>query len=62
MQALLAVNWLMVVLPPVSCRKVTPYAADSGKWVLGHVGGFGGMLLQFLLIVGIVAAILYAQR
>ena len=40
--------------------KVTPYAADSGKWVLGHVGGLGGMLLQFLLIVGI-AAILYAE-
>ncbi len=39
--------------------KVTPYAADTGKWLLSHAGGLGGMLLQFLLVV-IVAAILYA--
>lgn len=40
--------------------KVTPYAADTGKWVLGQVGGFGGMVIQFLLVVTI-AAILYAS-
>jgi predicted PurR-regulated permease PerM len=39
--------------------KVTPYAADTGKWVLAQIGGFGGMLIQFLLVVTI-AAILYA--
>ena len=39
--------------------KVTPYAADSSKWVLSQVGGLGGMLLQFLLVVTI-AVILYA--
>jgi predicted PurR-regulated permease PerM len=39
--------------------KITPYAADSGKWVLAQVGGLGGMLIQFLLVVTI-AAILYA--
>lgn len=39
--------------------KATPYAADSGKWLLGQVGGLGGMLLQFLLVV-VIAAILYA--
>lgn len=39
--------------------KVTPYAADTGKWVLSQVGGLGGMLLQFLLVV-LIAAILYA--
>jgi predicted PurR-regulated permease PerM len=39
--------------------KVTPYAADTGKWMLAQVGGFGGMLIQFLLVVTI-AAILYA--
>ena len=39
--------------------KVTPYAADTGKWLLAQVGGFGGMLIQFLLVVTI-AAILYA--
>lgn len=39
--------------------KVTPYAADTGKWVLGQVGGLGGMLIQFLLVVTI-AAILYS--
>ncbi|PKO39441.1 MAG: hypothetical protein CVU31_17155 [Betaproteobacteria bacterium HGW-Betaproteobacteria-4] len=39
--------------------KVTPYAADTGKWVLAQVGGVGGMLIQFLLVVTI-AAILYS--
>lgn len=39
--------------------KVTPYAAGSGKWVLSQVGGLGGMLMQFLLVV-VIAAILYA--
>ena len=39
--------------------KVTPYAADTGKWVLAQVGGIGGMLIQFLLVVTI-AAILYS--
>ena len=40
--------------------KVSPYAADTGKWVLGQVGGLGGMLIQFLLVVTI-SAILYAS-
>jgi len=39
--------------------KVTPYAADTGKWVLAQVGGLGGMLIQFLLVVTI-AAIAYS--
>ncbi len=39
--------------------KVTPYAADTGKWVLAQVGGLGGMLIQFLLVVTI-AAIIYS--
>jgi predicted PurR-regulated permease PerM len=39
--------------------KVTPYAADTGKWLLGQVGGVGGMLIQFLLVVTI-SAILYS--
>jgi predicted PurR-regulated permease PerM len=39
--------------------KVTPYAADTGKWVLAQVGGLGGMLIQFLLVVTI-AAILFS--
>ena len=40
--------------------KITPYAADTGKWVLAQVGGLGGMLVQFLLIVTI-AAIMYSS-
>jgi len=40
--------------------KITPYAADTGKWVLSQVGGLGGMLIQFLLVI-IVAAILYSS-
>lgn len=40
--------------------KVMPHAAETGKWVLAQVGGIGGMLIQFLLIVAI-TAILYGQ-
>lgn len=40
--------------------KATPYAADTGKWVLAQVGGFGGMLIQFLLVVTI-SAIFYSS-
>ena len=40
--------------------KVTPYAADAGKWMLAQVGGLGGMLIQFLLVVTI-SGILYAS-
>lgn len=40
--------------------QVTPYAADTGKWVLAQVGGIGGMLVQFFLVVTI-AAIMYAS-
>ncbi|KAB2922363.1 MAG: AI-2E family transporter YdiK [Dechloromonas sp.] len=39
---------------------LTPYAASTGKWALAQVGGLGGMLIQFLLIVTI-AAILYGS-
>ncbi len=39
--------------------QLTPYAADTGKWALAQVGGLGGMLVQFLLIVTI-AAIMYS--
>jgi len=40
--------------------KVTPYAADTGRWVLTQVSGLGGMLIQFLLVVTI-AAIFYSS-
>lgn len=40
--------------------KATPYAAQTGKWLLAEVGGLGFMLLQFLLVV-ILSAILYAS-
>lgn len=39
--------------------KVSPYSAQTGKWVLGQVGGLGFMLLQFFLIV-VLSAVLYA--
>lgn len=45
---------------PAIVAKITPYAADTGKWALARVGGLGGMLIHFLLIV-IIAAILYAS-
>lgn len=40
--------------------KVTPYAAESGKWLLAEVGGLGFMAIQFLLIVAL-SAVLYAN-
>ena len=39
---------------------VSPYAADTGKWVLAQFGGLGGMVIQFFLVV-IIAAILYSS-
>ncbi|MDR0775625.1 MAG: AI-2E family transporter YdiK [Azonexus sp.] len=44
---------------PALVAKITPHAADTGKWVLARVGGLGGMLVQFLLIV-VLSAILYS--
>lgn len=57
----LAALWTQLAIdgPAGIVSKVTPYAADTGKWVLAQVGGIGGMLIQFLLIVTI-AAILYS--
>lgn len=40
--------------------KFQPYTIDVGAWLLARMGGLGGMLLQFVLIVT-VSAILYAQ-
>ena len=58
----LATSWAQFAAtsPAAIASKVTPYAADTGKWVLGQVGGLGGMLLQFLLVV-LIAAILYSS-
>jgi predicted PurR-regulated permease PerM len=39
---------------------VTPYASQTGKWILSQFGGLGGMLIQFLLII-VIAAILYSN-
>ena len=38
---------------------VSPYAAETGKWVLTQFGGLGGMLIQFLVVV-VIAAIFYS--
>jgi predicted PurR-regulated permease PerM len=58
----LATSWTQFAAssPTAIASKVTPYAADTGKWVLGQVGGLGGMLIQFLLVV-LIAAILYSS-
>lgn len=57
----LAAGWAQLAASGTTgiVAKVTPYAADAGKWVLAQIGGFGGMLIQFLLVVTI-AGILYA--
>ncbi|MDR1996607.1 AI-2E family transporter YdiK [Azonexus sp.] len=56
----LAALWLQFSAggAPALVAKITPHAADTGKWVLARVGGLGGMLVQFLLIV-VLSAILY---
>ena len=40
--------------------KASPYAAQSGKWILAELGNFGFMLIQFLLVV-LLSAVLYAS-
>lgn len=40
--------------------KAVPYAAGSGKWLIGQAGGLGFMLIQFFLIVAL-SAIFYAS-
>jgi predicted PurR-regulated permease PerM len=39
---------------------VSPYATETGKWLLAQFGGLGGMLLQFFLVV-LIAAIFYSS-
>lgn len=58
----LAAGWTQLAASGTSgvVAKVTPYAAEAGKWLLAQVGGLGGMLIQFLLVVTI-SAILYAS-
>jgi predicted PurR-regulated permease PerM len=57
----LAALWLQFSAggAPSLVAKITPYAASTGKWALAQVGGLGGMLVQFLLIV-VLSAILYS--
>lgn len=40
--------------------RATPYAVDAGQWLFAQVGGLGGMLVQFLLVI-VIAAIFYAN-
>jgi len=39
--------------------KLSPYAGTLGRWLIGQLGTFGGILLQFVLTV-VAAAVLYA--
>lgn len=58
----LAAGWTQLAAAgtPGLLAKVTPYAAETGKWVLAQAGGLGGMLVQFLLVLTI-AAILFTK-
>jgi predicted PurR-regulated permease PerM len=40
--------------------RLTPYASEAARWLLGHVGSVGGLLVHFLLVV-IFSAILYSS-
>jgi predicted PurR-regulated permease PerM len=39
---------------------ISPYASETGKWLLAQFGGLGGMLIQFFLVV-LIAAIFYSS-
>ena len=58
----LSMGWTQLATSATSeiITQVAPYAADTGKWALAQVGGFGGMLIQFLLVV-VIVAILYSS-
>jgi predicted PurR-regulated permease PerM len=57
----LSASWAQLAASGVAglLPKITPYGAEAGKWLLAQVGGLGGMLVQFLLVVTI-AAIFYS--
>lgn len=40
--------------------RVTPYAANIGKWLVAEAGGVGAMFVQFLLVV-VLAAVMYGS-
>ncbi len=40
--------------------KLSPYFADAAKWVFGHAGGLGSVLVQILLVLPL-SAIMYAN-
>jgi len=46
-------------LKSVMQEYVEPHMADAGRWFIGQVGGLGGVLIQFLLVVAL-AAVMYA--
>ena len=58
----LAASWSVAVDggPQGLIAKVTPYTAEAGKWALTQVGGLGGMLVQFMLVL-LIAAILFSS-
>jgi predicted PurR-regulated permease PerM len=57
----LARLWLQLAVEGFQplATKLSPYAGTLGRWLIGQLGTFGGILLQFLLTV-IASAVLYA--
>ena len=57
----LARLWLQLAIEGFQplAAKLSPYAGTLGRWLIGQLGTFGGILLQFLLTV-IASAVLYA--
>ena len=51
--------WQALATEPLGSA-VAPYAHDLARWLVGRLGSFGGLLVQFLLTV-IAAALLYAH-
>lgn len=54
--------WLQVRIEGIGglVAKIQPYSIQAGSWLLARMGGLGGTLLQFLLIITL-SAILYVQ-
>lgn len=58
----LAAEWQKIAATPPEdlVAQVRPYLVDVGRWVVGHAGSLGVLLIQLVLTVAI-SALLYAQ-
>lgn len=58
----LATDWRQIASedPGTRAERLTPYARDLARWLVGQIGGLGTLLVHFLLTV-VLAAVLFAR-